>query len=175
MPAHLPMAVPAPSKACWPSLLLLLALLVQGGHASTDGARGAIPLVPFQSVFSCLPFSLLIRPSGGGGAPATDGGAAAAAGGPTFRLLLDTADANITGAFNYAVTPDGTLHLNLAMPVATNSCASAVVELPADALREVRQASAPQRHAPPARARRPAAEPAFPGCRLSTHRVQLPC
>lgn len=157
------MPLPAPSKA----LLLLAALLVhalplraaQGDRVPTDGApRGAISLVPFHSVFSCLPFSLLIRPSGCGGAPAADGGAPAADGAPAYRLLLDTADANIAGAFDYGVTPDGTLHLNLATPVATNSCASAVVELPADALREVRQPALKgqlQRGTPPGRARSP--------------------
>lgn len=154
-PARLPMRSPAPSKAGgqWRRLLpaLLLALLalplcVSGQEDSTPAASpsgSTVPLVPFHSVVSCLPFSLLIRPSNTvaveGGPAASNGGGAATSGGsaPAYSLRLDSTDANITGAFEYRVTSDGTLHLSLSTPIVANSCASAVVELPADALREV--------------------------------------
>lgn len=150
------MRQPAPSKACggqwWRPPVLLLVLLAllplssgQGGGKTSPGATA--PLVPFHSVSSCLPFSLHIRPSGS--IAATDGSRAAAQDGaeansssaparPAYSLRLDATDANVTGAFEYTVTPDGTLHLSLSTPVATNSCTSVVVELPANALREVR-------------------------------------
>ncbi len=158
------MSQPAPSKAGGrrrhlpPLVLPLLLALLPLSCASGDGSSTALVsgatalLVPFHSVVSCLPFSLLIRPSSATAAAAntssvaaSDGGSAAGGGtapattpSPAYTLRLDASDANITGAFEYSVTPDGTLHLSLSTPIATNSCASAIVELPADALREVR-------------------------------------
>ncbi|KAI7838233.1 hypothetical protein COHA_007980 [Chlorella ohadii] len=141
-----------------PLLLPLLLALLPLSCASVNGSSAApassatAPLAPFHSVVSCLPFSLLIRPSSAPAAAAntsrvaeSDGGSAAGGGtapattpSPAYTLRLDASDANITGAFEYSVSPDGTLHLSLSTPIATNSCASAIVELPADALREVR-------------------------------------
>lgn len=150
------MRPPASSKAGGqrqrlPALLLALLLAlplscVSGQEDSTPAAPpsgSTVPLVPFHSVVSCLPFSLLIRPSNTvaveGGPAASNGGGAATSGGsaPAYSLRLDSTDANITGAFEYRVTSDGTLHLSLSTPIVANSCASAVVELPSDALREV--------------------------------------
>lgn len=142
-----------------PLLLPLLLALLPLSCASVNGSSAApassatAPLAPFHSVVSCLPFSLLIRPSSAPAAAAntsrvaeSDGGSAAGGGtapattpSPAYTLRLDASDANITGAFEYSVSPDGTLHLSLSTPIATNSCASAIVELPADALREVRR------------------------------------
>ena len=170
-----------PSKACWPALLPLaaLALLLAGAAGVSGQALPPIdvappaplplplPLPPFSRVVSCLPFSLLIRPSNSDSSsspPATDEGGpspsppvmafadggkrtqAPAAGQPAgagggrlpYSLLLGTTDPNITAAFQHRVSPDGTLYVGLSTAINTTACASLVLELPAGALREVR-------------------------------------
>lgn len=170
LPPSLSMPRPTASKAVRPALLsLALALLLActgGASAASQAPAAPLPLPPFSRVASCLPFSMLIRPSGGGasgGSPAPTNGsarpdrvmvfakdsgsaqaatagqpAASAGGSLPYSLLLGASDPNITNAFQHSVSPDGTLHLGLSTPINTTSCASLVIELPADALREVR-------------------------------------
>lgn len=152
--SSLPMSLSRRSKALqWHPTALLLALLLlllgnvrssaaasaaapaavpdaptdRSAAAVTTAPSGVTPLAPFSRILSCLPFSLLIQPTQSGG--------------PAYSMRLDSSDANITAAFDYAVTGD-TLHLSLSPNVTTTSCASFTVGLPADALREVRAAGA---------------------------------
>lgn len=117
------MAAPADSSPAAPAAAL--------PETATRPLGGVTPLAPFSRILSCLPLSLLIRPTTGSSAAAQDGS-------PAYRLQLDTEDAGIAAALDYNVSADGTLLLSLAPNITTNSCASVTVGLPADALREVR-------------------------------------
>ena len=118
-----------------PLAWILAAALCLSQSTAATAAEQTFSLPAFSKVQSCLPFSLLIRPSAAGAAAAATNGAAAPPAAP-YSLTVAAEEEAVASAVRHEVA-NGTLRLSLSAPLATLGCVSAIVELPGDALAEV--------------------------------------